>query len=243
MLKHKSKVQSWGEDNVKEELSKKCSHCAVFHLKRIHMDSKSKWYAGLSFTTPQPSVLNIQRPAKQERQLLCWMLPMVTARLVVRAQVEMFSWGQGSFKASCNGKCFFKRSWSIRQANWHLKQTIVSVWFDVSHSEFHFFYSKSQISINTGLDCCEKIAAGLRPTHLCEPLRALWIDYRSSLVYTLCSPPYRNKTARVFHQKCYWKFQPQLYSHAANLTFQKYKPHSLIQHLRDILKQLSPTYS
>lgn len=51
-------------------------------------------------------------------------------------------------------------------------QTIVRSGFVVSHSE-SLFYLKSQISINTGLDCCEKIAAGLGPTHLCEPLRAL----------------------------------------------------------------------
>lgn len=51
-------------------------------------------------------------------------------------------------------------------------RTIAAGWFDVSHSESHF-YLRSQISINTGLDCCEKIAAGLVPTHLCEPLRAL----------------------------------------------------------------------
>lgn len=51
-------------------------------------------------------------------------------------------------------------------------QKTVPSWFDVSHSESHF-YLKGQISINTGLDYCEKIAAGLVPIHLCESLWAL----------------------------------------------------------------------
>lgn len=109
----------------------------------------------------------------------------------------MFSSGWGSLKASCNGKCFFLREVQVshKQTDGHTymqAQTMVPSWFDVSHSESHF-YLKSQISINTGLDCCEKIAAGLVPTHLCEPLRTLWIDYTSSLVHTLSGPPSCNK--------------------------------------------------
>lgn len=91
----------------------------------------------------------------------------------------MFSSAQRSLKDSGSGKHFLLREVKVshKQTDGHTNthaQTMVPNGFDVSqrHSESHFYLS-SQISINTGLDSCEKIAAGLVPAHLCEPLRAL----------------------------------------------------------------------
>lgn len=106
---------------------------------------------------------------------------MVTARLIVRAQVEMadkcFLQDEEASRPPAMENFFFLRTveGSHKKTDGHTDvraQTITAGRFDVSHSESHF-YLKSQISINTGLDCCEKIAAGLVPTHLFEPLRAL----------------------------------------------------------------------
>ncbi len=108
---------------------------------------------------------------------------MVTARLIVRAQAEMadrcFLQDKEASRPPAMEELFFfflrdiEGSHKKTDGRTYMRaQTIVPSWFDVSHSESHF-YLKSQISINTGLDCCEKIAAGLVPTHLCEPLRAL----------------------------------------------------------------------
>lgn len=161
----------------------------------------------------------------------------------------MFSSGQGSFKASCNGKCFLREvEVSQKQTEGHTwmntrmhTRTIVPSWFDVSHSQSHF-YLKSQISINTGLDCCEKIAAGLVPTHLCEPLRALWIDYTSSLVYTLYSPPHGTHSPYLSSEMLL-KIPTSAAFTSSQLHFPKYNPNSLIQHLRGILKLLLTNYS
>jgi len=122
---------------------------------------------------------------------------------------------------------FCKRSSIVTQADWwtHIHTCADNgaqlVWRQPLRVSF---YLKSHISLNTGLDCCEKIAAGLVPTHLCEPLRTLWIDYTSSLVHTLSRAPLPQQTADIFHSKCNWKSKLQLYSHPANFTFQIWNP-------------------
>lgn len=60
--------------------------------------------------------------ANLERQLLCWMFPMVTAWLIVRAQVEMtdrcFLQDEEASRPPAMENVFFKRSSSITQVNW-----------------------------------------------------------------------------------------------------------------------------
>lgn len=209
----------------------KANQWAELHKKIIFI-SRSKWYSRLPFTALKPFVLNIY----------CKFGEAVTVLSVTHGYSEvcckgsggndgwMFSSAYGNIKAPCNGKCYLRKAEAHKLTAGHTHthalhtQTIVPSWFDVSHSESHF-YLRSQISINTGLDCCEKIAAGLVPTHLCEPLRALWIDYTSSLVYTLCSPPHLlQQTAPIFTKTLLQIptsavfTSHQLYFHSVNAT-------------------------
>lgn len=211
----------------------KANQWAELHKKIIFI-SRSKWYSRLPFTALKPFVLNIY----------CKFGEAVTVLSVTHGYSEvcckgsggndgwMFSSAYGNIKAPCNGKRYLRNVEAHKLTAGHTHthalhtQTIVPSWFDVSHSESHF-YLRSQISINTGLDCCEKIAAGLVPTHLCEPLRALWIDYTSSLVYTLCSPPpphLLQQTAPIFTKTLLQIptsavfTSHQLYFHSVNAT-------------------------
>ncbi len=73
----------------------------------------------------QCSLLYWTYTANLERQLLCWMFPMVTARLIVRAQAEMadrcFLQDKEASRPPAMEKLFFsffKRHWRITQENW-----------------------------------------------------------------------------------------------------------------------------
>lgn len=128
----------------------------------------------------------------------------------------MFSSGQGSFKVSCNGKCFWAEVEPSQKPDDEHTEICTQTIVPSGHSG-SYFYLKSQISINAGFDCFGKIAAGLVPTHLCGSYRALWIDYTSSLFYTLCDR-LSQQTTHIFRQTWQWKSQSQLYSHSASYT-------------------------
>lgn len=102
------------------------------------------------------------------------MLPLVTIRLAVKAQVERMDrclpQNEEKHLTLKNILEVAANCWKQTHSHTHMHmQTIVPSWFDVIHS---FSFQEPNIyQYRFGL--LKKIAAGLVPTHLCETLRTL----------------------------------------------------------------------
>lgn len=134
----------------------------------------------------------------------------------------MFSSAQGSLKASCNGKRLLREvevshKQTARRTYMHA-QTIAPSWFDVSCSESHF-YLRSQISINTGLDCFEKNSSWPCSHSSLWASQGLVNRLHKFPLSILSAAPSHNKQPLSFIRNTTEK-PPQLYSRPANFTFQ-----------------------
>lgn len=194
------------------------------------------------------SLLYWTHTANLKRQLLCWMFPMVTTRLIVRAQMEMADRCILRFKEASRPPAMentFLREVQVshKQDDGHTQmntQTIVHSGFVVSHSESLFLFEEPNFY---------QYRFGLLWENSSWPWShsSLWASegpvnrlHKFPCLYSLWLSPATNNPYLS------WDMLVKIPAFAvftlSQLYFPKYKTHSLIRHLRGILKLLLSKY-